>query len=113
MKYELIDKYTIKQIKNCTRNMIIDGKTYPNIETSNPTDAILDELNIGMYLDEIASIPIYDSSTHYLQVYYSISDGKIIKGYEVLEIVPSEIDILKVDMINSMNAITEVCEMML
>ena len=113
MKYELIDKYTIKQIKNCTRNMIIDGKTYPNIETSNPTDEILDELNIGMYLDETALMPVYDASTHYLQIYYSISDGKIIRDYDVLEIVPSEIDVLKVDMINSMNAITEVFEMML
>ena len=100
MKYELINKYTIKQIKHCTRSMIIDGKIYSNIETSNPTDEILDELNIGMYLDETALMPVYDASTHYLQIYYSISDGKIIRDYEVLEIVPSEQDKLKDQIIN-------------
>lgn len=103
MKYELIDKYTIKQIKHCVRNMIIDGTTYSNIETSNPTDEILDNLNIGMYLDESALIPEYNSSTHYLKVNYNVINGKIVKGYEVLEIVPSEQDKLK-DKIETMDS---------
>lgn len=59
-------------------------------------------------------------STHYLQIYYSITDGVIIKGYEVLEIVPSEIDIFKNNITeleaesnSSLLAITEVYEMIL
>jgi len=100
MKYELIDKYRIKQITNCIRSMIVDGNTYPNMETSNPTDEMLDSLNIGMYLDDTAIIPNYNSSTHYIQTKYDIVDGKIVLGYDVLVIVPTEQELMKDHILN-------------
>ena len=73
---------------------------------SNPSDKMLDDLNVGMYLDNTAVIPTYDPLTHYIQTKYTIIDGKIVLGYDVLAIVPSEQDKLK-DQIISLNTMID------
>ena len=72
MKYELINENQVRQIKKICYAKEIDGIVQDNIITTNPSDDLLDSLNIGYYLDETASIPTYDSSTHYLQIYYLV-----------------------------------------
>ena len=73
---------------------------------SNPSDKMLDDLNVGMYLDNTAVIPTYDTLTHYIQTKYTIIDGKIVLGYDVLVIVPSEQDKLK-DQVISLNTMID------
>lgn len=73
---------------------------------SNPSDKMLDDLNVGMYLDNTAVIPTYDTLTHYIQVKYTVINGKIVLGYDVLAIVPSEQDKLK-DQVVSLNTMID------
>ena len=75
---------------------------------SNPSDKMLDDLNVGMYLDNTAVIPTYDTLTHYVQTKYTIEDGKIISGYDILVIVPSDVEILKNDMNDANNLLLEI-----
>lgn len=94
MKYELINENQIKAIKNIFQTKEIDN-VIQNYNVSNPTDELLDELNIGMYLDETAIIPEYDFSTQYLKNKYSMVDNKIKRDFEICDIVLSEMDVLK------------------
>ena len=82
--------------------------TYEN-GVSNPNDDMLDELNVGMYLDDTAIIPSYDPSTHYIQIKYDVIDGKILLGYDVLVIVPSEGEVIsnKIDILKQRANATE------
>lgn len=75
---------------------------------SNPTDKMLDDLNVGMYLDNTATIPSYDTLTHYVQTKYTVINGKIVLGYDVLAIVPSDVEILKNDMNDANNLLLEI-----
>ena len=75
---------------------------------SNPSDKMLDDLNVGMYLDNTSTIPTYNTSTHYIQAKYDIVNGKIVLGYNVLEIIPTEIDIMKNDMNDANNLLLEI-----
>ena len=76
---------------------------------SNPSDKMLDDLNVGMYLDNTAVIPTYDVLTHYVQTKYTIEDGKIISGYDILVIVPSEGEVIsnKIDILKQRANATE------
>ena len=105
MRYKLINKYTILQVTNVidnTKGLI-----------TNASDTEIDSHNAGKILDETINPPTYNPDTQELKMVYTDDGTKIIRDFEILDIIPSEIDILKVDMINSMNAITEVFEMML
>jgi hypothetical protein len=84
MKYELINKYQIKQIKKICHSKEINGVVQDNIITSNPSDDLLDSLNIGYYLDTIINPPTYDSTTHYLKTIYYILENKLIRDYELV-----------------------------
>lgn len=76
---------------------------------TNPTDDMLDKLNVGMYLDKTAIIPSYDPLTHYIQTKYDIVDGKIILYYDVLVIVLSEGEVIsnKIDILKQRANATE------
>lgn len=76
---------------------------------SNPSDKMLDDLNVGMYLDNTAVIPSYDPSTHYIQLKYDVIDGKIVLGYDVLVIVLSEGEVIsnKIDILKQRANATE------
>ena len=86
MKYELINKYQIKSINNVSYNKKIDGVEYENITTTNPTDELLDSLNVGKYLDESAQIPTINPDFERIERVYIETEDKILLTYEVVNI---------------------------
>ena len=98
MRYKLIDKYKILQVTNVidnTKGLI-----------TNASDIEIDSHNAGKLLDETITPPTYNPDTQELKTVY-IDDGtKIIRDFEVLDIVPSEQDKLK-DQIISLNTMID------
>ena len=59
---------------------------------SNLTDEMIDSYKgtEGKILDESATPPIYNPDTQELKTIYIDDGNKIVKGYEVVDIIPSE-----------------------
>ena len=101
MRYKLIDKYKILQVIN-----VIDSV---HGLITNATDEIIDSHNAGKPLDETATPPEYNIDTQELKTVYIETDSEIIKGYEISDIIPNEINKLsdKIDIVKQRVTATE------
>lgn len=87
MRYKLINKYTILQVTNVidnTKGLI-----------TNASDTEIDSHNAGKILDENITPPTYNPDTQELKMVYTDDGTKIIRDFEISDIIPSEQDKLK------------------
>ena len=98
MRYKLINKYTILQVTK-----VIDS--VKGLIT-NASDVEIDSHNAGKTLDETITPPTYNPDTQELKMVYTDDGTKIIRDFEISDIIPSEQDKLK-DQIISLNTMID------
>lgn len=107
MRYKYIDQFTPPQqitsvtINNVTTSTIYDSKSF---------DDLVDSIGIGKKFIPTEQ-PECDEG-YYAKASYV--DGDVItQAWEVMEVMPSKVDEIEVDVINTMNAVVEIYEMLL
>ena len=107
MRYKIIGENTIEVISHIE----VNGNTISAL--TDDLDKYIDELGLGKKLDETAEMPVYNFKTQELKIVYSENDATIFKGYEVVEIMPSESEVLRAQIATNITDIECISDMLI